>query len=62
MGATHPKTGTVPTELKGTQHRQRVIPPVCIFHRAQKEVVYIVSVMRGEKLFRKDDLLDRDMD
>jgi hypothetical protein len=51
----------VPAELRGTQYRQLVIPPVRIFYRAQKEVVYIVYVMRGERLFRNDDLLERDM-
>ena len=38
-----------------------VIPPVRIFYRAQNEVVYIVYVMRGERLFRNDNLLERDM-
>lgn len=58
--ASHPKSGAVPAELKGTQYRQLVIPPVRIFYRAQNEVVYIVYVMRGERLFRNDDLLGRD--
>jgi len=53
--------GSVPAELKGTKYRQLVIPPVRIFYRAQNEVVYIVYVIRGERLFRNDDLLDRDM-
>jgi hypothetical protein len=51
----------VPAELKGTQYRQLVIPPARIFYRAQNEVVYIVYVMRGERLFRNDDLLEREM-
>lgn len=59
--ADQPKSGSVPAELKGTQYRQLVIPPVRIFYRAQREVVYIVYVMRGERLFRSDDLLERDM-
>jgi len=59
--ASHPKSGVAPAELRGTQYRQLVIPPVRIFYRAQKEVVYIVYVMRGERLFRNDDLLERDM-
>ena len=58
--ASHPKSGVVPAELRGTQYRQLVIPPVRIFYRAQKEVVYIVHVMRGERLFRNKDLLGRD--
>ena len=58
--ASHPKSGAVPAELKGTQYRQLVIPPVRIFYRTQDEVVYIIYVMRGERLFRNKDLLGRD--
>lgn len=58
----HPKSGTVPTELKGTQYRQLVIPPLRIFYRTKSEVVYLIYVMRGERLFRNDDLLGRDTD
>ncbi|MFM8656353.1 MAG: type II toxin-antitoxin system RelE/ParE family toxin [Chthoniobacterales bacterium] len=58
--ADQPKSGSVPAELKGTQYRQLVIPPARIFYRAQHEVVYIVYVMRGERLLRNDDLLERD--
>ena len=59
--ANHPKSGAVPAELKGTQYRQLIIPPVRIFYRAQNEVVYIVYVMRGERLVRNEDLLGRDV-
>lgn len=58
--ATLPKSGAVPAELKGTQYRQLFIPPVRIFYRAQNDAVYIVYVMRGERLFRNDDLLERE--
>ena len=58
--ATLPMSESVPAELKGTQYRQLVIPPVRIFYRAQNEVVYIVYIMRGERLFRNDDLLERE--
>ena len=57
----HPESGSVTAELKGTPYRQLVIPPVRIFYRAQSEVVYIVYVMRGERLFRNDDLMERDL-
>jgi len=57
----HSESGSVPSELKGTPYRQLVIPPVRIFYRAQSEVVYIVYVMRGERLFRNDDLMERDL-
>jgi toxin ParE1/3/4 len=56
----HPNSGSVPPELKGTQYRQLVIPPIRVFYRVQNEVVYIVYVMRGERLFHNDDLLERD--
>ena len=59
--ATHPKSGPVPAELKDTQYRQLAIPPVRIFYRARNDAVYIVYVMRGERLFRNDDLLEREM-
>lgn len=58
--ADHPKSGSLPVELKGTPYRQLVIPPVRIFYREQNQVVYIVYVMRGERLFRSDDVLGRD--
>ena len=57
----HPESGSVPAELQGTPYRQLVIPPVRIFYRAQSEVVYIVYVMRGERLFQNDDLMERDL-
>ncbi len=59
--ASHPQSGSVPPELKGTQYRQLVIPPARIFYRIQSEIVYIVYVMRGERLFRNEDLLERDV-
>ena len=59
--ADQPKSGSVPAEFKGMQYRQLVIPPVRIYYRAQHEVVYNVYVMRGERLFRNDDLLERVM-
>ncbi len=57
----HPESGSVPAELKGTPYRQLVIPPARIFYRAQSEVVYIIYVMRGERLFRDDDLIEREL-
>jgi addiction module RelE/StbE family toxin len=57
----HPESGSVPAELQCTPYRQLVIPPVRIFYRAQSEVVYIVYVMRGERLFQNDDLMERDL-
>ena len=58
--ADHPNSGSVPPELTGTQYRHLVVPPLRIFYRPGKDAVYIVHVMRGERLFRKDDLLEGD--
>lgn len=58
--ADHPNSGSVPPELTGTQYRHLVVPPLRIFYRPGKDVVYIVHVIRGERRFRKDELLEGD--
>jgi len=58
--ASHPKSGSIPNELNGTPYRQLVIPPVRVFYREQDDTVFIIYIMRGERLFRSDNLLERD--
>ena len=58
--ASHPKSGSSPNELNGTLYRQLVIPPVRIFYREQDDTVFIIYIMRGERFFRRNDLLERD--
>lgn len=58
--ATHPKSGSIPSELNGTPYRQLVIPPVRIFYREQDVTVIIINILRGERFFRSNDLLERD--
>ena len=60
--ASHPKTGSIPNELNGTPYRQLVIPPVRIFYRERDETVFIIYIMRGERFFRSNELLERDSD
>ena len=60
--ASHPKSGSIPNELNGTPYRQLVIPPVRIFYREQDDMVFIIYIMRGERFFRSNDLLERDSD
>ena len=60
--ASHPKSGSIPNELNGTPYRQLVIPPVRIFYREQDDKVFIIYIMRGERFFRSNDLLERDSD
>ena len=58
--ASHPKSGSIPNELNGTPYRQFVIPPVRIFYREQDDMVFIIYIMRGERFFRSNDLIERD--
>ena len=47
--------GTVP-ELEGTRYRQIVEPPCRIFYRLDGQNVFVLHVMRTERLLRKDKL------
>lgn len=55
----HPKSGSRPPELKGWRYRQIVEPPCRIFYRIDGDRVYILYVMRGERLFRVSRLTSR---
>lgn len=55
-----PESGSKPRELHGLPYRQIVEPPCRIFYRYDGERVFILFVMRGEKLFRKRPLMRRD--
>lgn len=56
----HPKSGSRPPELKGWRYRQIVEPPCRVFYRIDGDRVYILYVMRGERLFRTRHLASRD--
>ena len=49
-----PQLGSVPAELRGLPYRQLVIPPCRVFYRADRKVVYIIHVLRGEQLVRRE--------
>ncbi|WP_428311774.1 type II toxin-antitoxin system RelE/ParE family toxin [Hydrocarboniphaga sp.] len=51
--ANHPQMGSKPPEIKGWRYRQMVEPPCRIFYRHEKDkdIVYILYVTRGERLF-----------
>jgi toxin ParE1/3/4 len=49
-----PHMGSVPRELRGLPYRQLIGSPCRIFHRVEKEAVYIVHVLRGEQLVRRE--------
>jgi toxin ParE1/3/4 len=47
-----PRSGKCPPELPGTLYREVVVPPCRIFYRVTDSEVYILHVMRAERLFR----------
>lgn len=55
---THPNSGKRPPELKRTHYREVIIPPCRIFYRVEKDKVFILYVMRSERLLRRH-LLER---
>ena len=48
----HPLGGLVPPELEAARYRQIVEPPCRIFYRFDGKAVYIVHVLRSERLLR----------
>ena len=56
----HPRLGSKPEELKGWRYRQIVEPPCRIFYREHSGRVFILHVMRSERVLRPELLSDRD--
>ena len=57
--ALHPDSGSKPQELKRSRYRQIVEPPCRIFYRHDDDRVYVLYVMRSERLLRKAKLVVR---
>ena len=57
--AAYPKSGSKPPELKGWRYRQVVEPPCRVFYRQDGSRVYILYVMRAERLLRANVLAKR---
>jgi len=55
----HPRMGSYPAELKTKRYRQIIEQPCRIFYRQDGDRIYIVHVMRSERLLRRA-LLERD--
>ena len=56
----HPKSGSKPLELRGWRYRQIVEPPCRVFYRHDKDQVFILYVMRSERLLRVRQLARRE--
>lgn len=50
----HPRSGSKVPELGGSRYRQTVEPPCRVFYRADRHAVYILHLMRSERLFRAE--------
>ena len=57
--ADHPKSGSCPPELGRSRYRQIVEPPCRVFYRFDGRKVFILHVMRSERLLRKRQLSSR---
>jgi toxin ParE1/3/4 len=57
--ADHPDSGSRPQELRRSRYRQIVEPPCRVFYRHDGHKVFILHVMRTERLLRKKQLESR---
>ena len=57
--ADHPESGSRPQELKRSRYRQIVEPPCRVFYRYDGQRVFVLHVMRSERLLRKGRLTSR---
>lgn len=57
--ADHPESGGRPQELKRSRYRQIVEPPCRVFYRYDGQRVFILHVMRAERLLRATRLASR---
>lgn len=55
----HPESCSRPLELKRSRYRQVVEPPRRVFYRYDEHKVFILHVMRSERLLRKKLLASR---
>lgn len=56
-----PSSGRRPPELENSRYREVIVGPCRIFYRVEKEHVYILYVMRGERQLRNYLLEERDL-
>ena len=57
--AAYPRSGSKPQELKRWRYRQVIEPPCRIFYRQDGARVYVLYVMRAERLLRPGFLAKR---
>jgi plasmid stabilization system protein ParE len=57
--ADHPESGSRPQELKRSRYRQIVEAPCRVFYRYDGHRIFVLHVMRFERLLRKGQLATR---
>ncbi len=55
-----PEMCPVPHDLPNSRYRHLVVKPLRIFYRIQEDSVFIVYVMRSERLLKASDLEEHD--
>ena len=58
--ADHPESGSRPSELKRSRYRQIIEPPCRVFYRYDGKKVFVLFVMRSERLLRESMLASRE--
>jgi addiction module RelE/StbE family toxin len=58
--SSHPHAGSVPDELEGQEYRHLVEPPCRIFYKVQDGSIYILHVIRSERILRIKNLSDQE--
>ncbi|MFT4176420.1 MAG: type II toxin-antitoxin system RelE/ParE family toxin [Luteolibacter sp.] len=54
-----PEMCSVPHDLPDSRYRHLIVNPLRIFYRYEEDTVYIIYVMRAERLLRPTDLEER---
>ena len=57
---TFPEMCPVPHDLSESEYRHLIVSPLRIFYRVEGDIIFIVYVMRFEKLLRLRDIEGRD--
>lgn len=58
----HPMSGKRPPELTHTPYREVVVAPCRVFYRVEKDDVYLLYILRSERLLRPYLLQEREQD
>jgi toxin ParE1/3/4 len=58
----YPNSGGRPEELPSTPYRELIVPPCRVFYRVKEDAVFVLHVMRSERLLRSFLLEQRDED